>query len=220
MISASVERNDFKWCFERTCFRYSDGTMSTAVNKVEEQVSASKPQQNGHERNKSEELQLEDMNDNNNDEVIFRDIFLRVGVSKCRSCKKIAPRAITRAISTLALRATGGSCAVKLQARYRLICDIMDPIVVVSLWVIQGRIRIPDWIFFLILLEINNANVSNANDDKAPLDFYTANDTLFVRISLDFQTTSLSGLRIYIFNRIRKVLLSSKMKASWWFSEP
>lgn len=51
--------------------------MSTTVGKAEEQVSlsdASKPQQNGHERNKSEELQLEDINDNNNDEVIFRDI--------------------------------------------------------------------------------------------------------------------------------------------------
>ncbi|XP_071560079.1 monocarboxylate transporter 12 isoform X2 [Temnothorax nylanderi] len=44
--------------------------MSTTVGKVEEQVSdASKPQQNGHER-KSEELQLEDVNDNNNDETI------------------------------------------------------------------------------------------------------------------------------------------------------
>lgn len=54
----------------------SDGTMSTTVGKVEEQVSdVNKPQQNGHEHNKNEELQLEDINDNNNDEVIFSDIF-------------------------------------------------------------------------------------------------------------------------------------------------
>lgn len=62
--------------------------MST-VDKVDDQISdASKPQQNGHETNKSEELQLQDVNDNNNDEVIFRDIFSRVGASKCRKCKK------------------------------------------------------------------------------------------------------------------------------------
>ncbi|XP_032667087.1 monocarboxylate transporter 12 isoform X1 [Odontomachus brunneus] len=41
-----------------------------ASSKVDEQVSANKPQQNGHGCNKSEELQLEDVNDNNNDETI------------------------------------------------------------------------------------------------------------------------------------------------------
>ncbi|XP_018047910.1 PREDICTED: monocarboxylate transporter 10 isoform X2 [Atta colombica] len=45
--------------------------MSTTVDKVDDQISdANKPQQNGHENNKSEELQLEDVNDNNNDETI------------------------------------------------------------------------------------------------------------------------------------------------------
>lgn len=46
--------------------------MSTTIaNKTEEQISdASKPQQNGRNCNKSEELQLEDINDNNNDETI------------------------------------------------------------------------------------------------------------------------------------------------------
>lgn len=48
--------------------------MSMTTGKVDEQDSdASKPQQNGHERNKSE-LQLDDINDNNNDEVIFSSV--------------------------------------------------------------------------------------------------------------------------------------------------
>lgn len=42
---------------------------ATQASKVDEQVSANKPQQNGRGCNKSEELQLEDINDNNNDEV-------------------------------------------------------------------------------------------------------------------------------------------------------
>jgi len=64
--------------------------MST-TDKVDEQISdASKPQKNGHERNKSEELQLEDINDNNNDEVIFRDIFSRVGAEKSRRVRSFA----------------------------------------------------------------------------------------------------------------------------------
>lgn len=45
--------------------------MSTMIaSKTEERVSdAIKSQQNGHNCNKSEQLQLEDINDNNNDEV-------------------------------------------------------------------------------------------------------------------------------------------------------
>lgn len=183
MISIFVERNDFKWRFVWTCFRYSGGRMSTTVSKVEEQISdASKPQQNGHER-KNEELQLEDINDNNNDEVIFRDIFLRVGVSKCRTAKNRAACNHSRG----GYRSRARDQYVRVESGGRIVCcktasaissylrHIMNSIVVVSLWVIQGRIRIPDWIFFLIRLEINNA--SNANDDKAPLDFYAANDT-------------------------------------------
>jgi len=87
MLCLSLDRfQAFAW----TCFRYSDGTMSMTVGKVEEQVfEANKLQQNGHEHSKSEELQLEDISDNNNDEVIFSDIFSHVGVSKCRSCKKL-----------------------------------------------------------------------------------------------------------------------------------
>jgi len=86
----SLNRFHFKWRFARTCYRYSDGTMST-TDKVDEQISdASKPQKNGHERNKSEELQLEDINDNNNDEVIFRDIFSRVGAEKSRRVRSFA----------------------------------------------------------------------------------------------------------------------------------
>lgn len=43
---------------------------TTMASKVNEQVSdTSKPLQNGRGCNKSEELQLEDINDNNNDEV-------------------------------------------------------------------------------------------------------------------------------------------------------
>lgn len=45
--------------------------MSTTIaNKTEERIfDTSKSQQNGRNCNKTEELQLEDINDNNNDEV-------------------------------------------------------------------------------------------------------------------------------------------------------
>jgi len=53
--------------------------MSTTADKVDEQISdASKPQKNGHERNKSD------------DEVIFRDIFSRVGAGKSRRVRSFA----------------------------------------------------------------------------------------------------------------------------------
>ena len=79
--------------------------MSTTVDKVDDQISdANKPQQNGHENNKSEELQLEDVNDNNNDEVIFRDIFSRVGASKCRRCKKSCRMLLLVQLSVLSAR--------------------------------------------------------------------------------------------------------------------
>lgn len=51
--------------------RNLNGTTMSIASKTEEQVfDASKPQQNGRNCNKSEELQLEDINDNNNDETI------------------------------------------------------------------------------------------------------------------------------------------------------
>ncbi|KAL6444683.1 hypothetical protein ACFW04_002041 [Cataglyphis niger] len=55
------------------CFRYLNGTtMSTTIaNKTEERIfETSKSQQNSRNCNKTEELQLEDINDNNNDETI------------------------------------------------------------------------------------------------------------------------------------------------------
>lgn len=101
--------------------------MSTTTGKVDEQDSdASKPQQNGHERNKNE-LQLDDINDNNNDEVIFSRYFLA-----CRCVEEeqkiiqtcaIIRDSCRRSDQYVRVESDGVDRAVNLQTRYHFICD-------------------------------------------------------------------------------------------------
>lgn len=115
---------------------------------------------------------------------------------------------LVRAISTLALRRDGRIVHCKTaNAISPYLRHIMDPIVVVSLWVIQGRIRVPDWIFsYLPAWKLTTRTtiklLSISNDWR--------HVPLSVRKSWNFRTISLSGLRVYyLFNRVEKVLLLS-----------